>query len=776
MNRHRLIAAAFALLLATALAAQQVDCPAANQNLIQIPEIVSSNGKLRGTVVVGSDKVSIPFRTPPNAAPPGTGAPQCFVQTVRVLRGLNTTPATPGPLPAGYSLPLPGPTLRARVGDLVQLTFLNQIDPNAFPYSIDRGDVEGGGCDEVSGLYPKNTTALSNGKPFPATNDQFPNCFHGSSTSNIHFHGSHVNPGSTGDNVFVEIRPSPRTRDAANRPTVTADSVRAPFEEFFRNCEQKLPANDPLRLWPQTWNDLPRSWTQEQERLLKEYDNAPRTVPIKKLWPIDAAQMRKELWPQYYIGSYPYCFRIPEYKEPTTTKVTAAERTVHTHGRGEAEIDVNQDPPLPLIMGQSPGLHWYHAHKHGSTTINVANGMTGAFVIEGAYDDELNAYYGAGWTRKQPVMVINQLGVTPNLQRAGQGQDKGPDFSVNGRLQPVIQMRPGEVQMWRIVNTSSRAGVFFTAPPSGFNWKQLAQDGVQFADVNYQAAVNQSFLLASGNRADILVQAPSASPGKLVPVIVQNEVDPSDLATAAPITLMYVNVSGDAVTGNAAQFIPKAPSFPPFLADITDDEVQGTKEVLFSSTNPGAGGVHKIDGKQFSGEVGKVVLLNSVEEWKVMNATYGPRISHPFHIHVNPFQVVEVFDPNETLNDPTTGQKVPMYVFDKAALTVPGQCYIDPHAGRDTWKPCGTRPPNRNNIWWDVFPIPSGTLAKDAAGKQINDANGNPIGIPGWFRMRSRFVDYPGYFVMHCHILAHEDRGMMTVVEVAPLQSPYSHH
>jgi FtsP/CotA-like multicopper oxidase with cupredoxin domain len=48
--------------------------------------------------------------------------------------------------------------------------------------------------------------------------------------------------------------------------------------------------------------------------------------------------------------------------------------------------------------------------------------------------------------------------------------------------------------------------------------------------------------------------------------------------------------------------------------------------------------------------------------------------------------------------------------------------------------------------------------------------------IPGYFKMRSRFVDFSGYYVIHCHILAHEDRGMMTVVEVAPLASPYAHH
>jgi hypothetical protein len=33
--------------------------------------------------------------------------------------------------------------------------------------------------------------------------------------------------------------------------------------------------------------------------------------------------------------------------------------------------------------------------------------------------------------------------------------------------------------------------------------------------------------------------------------------------------------------------------------------------------------------------------------------------------------------------------------------------------------------------------------------------------------MRSRFVDFPGVYVLHCHILAHEDRGMMTIVAVA---------
>lgn len=38
--------------------------------------------------------------------------------------------------------------------------------------------------------------------------------------------------------------------------------------------------------------------------------------------------------------------------------------------------------------------------------------------------------------------------------------------------------------------------------------------------------------------------------------------------------------------------------------------------------------------------------------------------------------------------------------------------------------------------------------------------------IAGYFTMRSRFVDFTGQYVLHCHILAHEDRAMMELVEV----------
>lgn len=681
-------------------------------------------------------------------------------ETLRQYRGWDAA----GPVPLFSSFAGPGPTLRARLGDQVQISFQNKIDDSQFPYSFDtepKPGLSSFGCDRSGTLDTATGTYL----PYPA-NDIFPNCFHGSSTANIHFHGTHTSPDGLGDNVLVQVLPQLQQPDWTNT-----------FNAIFNS-----------RKIPQKWTEMPLDYQNAQAQMISQHDTEAAAAAAKNGLPKPESLSAKnqELiasgqWPQYIMGAFPNFFEIPDYDAV----------------------------PGKYKAGQAPGTHWYHAHKHGSTAINVSNGMTGAFIIEGSYDDDLNAFYGPNWTRTQPLMVINQLGVTPNLLRGGQtgaggigATDKGPDFSINGQIHPVVNMRPNEVQMWRVVNTSGRAGVYFHTPPAAqYQWKQLAQDGVQFNDFNYQSRPHGDFLLAAGNRADLLVQAkpcPGGAKTCQYPVVVQNEVDPADLASANNLTLLTINVAGDPVptTSPAGQFIPHAPRFPAFLKDISTEEITGTKIMTFSSTSPGKGGMHEIDGKKFDGEVGALVQLNKVEEWKIQNATYGPPISHPFHIHINPFQVTEIFDPNATMNvnytDPRTkktltAKNVRQYAFVPGDLfTIAGnpgfeayvrkqQCQLDPQAEPETWKPCGPPFKNENNIWWDVFPIPSGrrlsvTKTDPKTGQQV------PVEVPGYFKMRSRFVDYAGYYVLHCHILAHEDRGMMTVVEVSPATTPYSHN
>ena len=349
--------------------------------------------------------------------------------------------------------------------------------------------------------------------------------------------------------------------------------------------------------------------------------------------------------------------------------------------------------------------------------------------------------------------------------------------------------------MWRIVNSPARSGVFFVGPPQGFEWKQLAQDGVQFSPANYQNNLNKSFLMAAGNRVDLLVKAPvnTGTAPISVPVIVRQSInDAESIDPQNNATLLTVLVQpGPAIAGPRATFIPqdKAPTLPPFLADIKASEVKGTKKIVFESHKPAIAPPpgtrapfteHFIDGKKFDGNIGEVVLLNTVEEWKIENRTAatppGP-INHPFHIHINPFQVVEVFNPLETFPDPADPTKqINRYVIAGGPPPVAGQCVLDPR-NEETWKPC-IKGKQSDHIWWDVFPIPSGRVVTgvQATTGQSGGSGTTSVTIPGYFKMRSRFVDYTGQYVIHCHILAHEDRGMMTVVSVVPYKTPYSHH
>jgi hypothetical protein len=120
---------------------------------------------------------------------------------------------------------------------------------------------------------------------------------------------------------------------------------------------------------------------------------------------------------------------------------------------------------------------------------------------------------------------------------------------------------------------------------------------------------------------------------------------------------------------------------------------------------------------------------------------------------------------------------VPRYFLTSRTRIDPRQCELDPD-DPTTWREGGKvqegsclKAKGSNLVWRDVFAIPSGRSA--------NKTDGTAVTIPGYYKMRSRFVDYPGLYVTHCHILIHEDRGMMFSVEVLkakPAPAPMRHH
>ncbi len=143
---------------------------------------------------------------------------------------------------------------------MVQLLFLNQINTLDYGQSIDvwekgayNPNEPGAGCDTSSGgsSYP----VLSEGPPQIV--DTWPNCFHGSTTGNIHFHGTHTSPSGAADNIFLGVRPSP-WQDG--KPVITEALANQQLGTFFADCEKQLLANN-LAQWPVLWGQLPIAFT-----------------------------------------------------------------------------------------------------------------------------------------------------------------------------------------------------------------------------------------------------------------------------------------------------------------------------------------------------------------------------------------------------------------------------------------------------------------------------------------------------------------------------------
>jgi FtsP/CotA-like multicopper oxidase with cupredoxin domain len=670
----------------------------AGQTLVKIAEIAknpaTAPGPVQGVIKILNEKKTYLGKATAGGTTQQTGQMRYF--TGALQGGQDIWPPKNGS-------PAPGPTIRARVGETVEITLLNQVDVDAFGDSLDVGE-KTGGCDVATTVGPAGSVNSYPGKP---PFDTMPNCYHGSSTANLHYHGTHVSPNIISDNVFVQLRPSPR-KDG--QPVVDEKFLaKNDFDDIFTNCRTGHA--------PHTWGDLPKRWQQRQEELLKGYDKnaswqGKKGLPLEEqLWPRDAADITAGRWPQYFVGAYPSCVQPPVWNKQENS------------------------------MGQAPGTHWYHAHKHGSTALNLANGLAGAMIIEGDYDDQMKPLYNAG---KEVVLVLQQYAAQVNLMRAP-GTNVGALVFVNGQYTPVLEMQANEVQFWRIINACHSAAVPINGP-TGVKWVQTAQDGVQLDCRNYQLGVqiaqptptspwtNATLTspmaappwfgnLAPGNRVDMLVQAP-ASGGPF----------PVTFGTGTRETLLFtikVNTPGVATPIRFPPLASDFPTMPDFLKDIDAKKVTVKRELHFTTVT-GAGRnattneppAHMINGKRFQDHVvDQTMHLGATEEWTLYNddvdGVAGP--AHPFHIHVNPFQVTEILNP----------------AVSKKPFTLPAP-----------W------------VWWDNIAIPPAHVPPDAAPEDKDKM------VSGYVKFRSRFVDFTGAYVLHCHILGHEDRGMMQLVQV----------
>lgn len=449
------------------------------------------------------------------------------------------------------------------------------------------------------------------------------------------------------------------------------------------------------------------------------------------------------------------------------------------HGEDTQDIKVGefQYAVDPLPKNQAEGTHWYHPHKHGSTALQVGNGMAGAVIIKGPFDDWLQAQYNNKLREKLLVVQnVHDLNFTST-------NSVTPIPLINGQLTPQITMYKGEIQRWRFVNANIDADSqleidFNGVEDDAVQARQIAMDGVQFSPRNYYCQPltdstpcdgqpsDLKFMFSPGNRADFLVKAPTSTGKFIVPYDVfgavesqgtKPKLDPRGGAKSGrKVTISRIREALDTIAPGATQpallsinvidcpagmdcamkFPDTLPDLPAFLSPIVPNRpVQNVQFQVNNSKgapqpNPAPAGVFGIwvkgqnndQAQQFDDTCAaftEPLDPNGGEEWHVsQNGNRAGKPFHVFHIHTNPFQVVSTYDFN--------GKKV---------------TYPEP-------------------IWQDSITLPNNLNPLDP---------NNPSSM---VVLRQRFEDYTGAYVLHCHFLGHEDRGMMVTVQTVCPNAP----
>lgn len=369
---------------------------------------------------------------------------------------------------------------------------------------------------------------------------------------------------------------------------------------------------------------------------------------------------------------------------------------LHTHGLHVSPSGNSDNVLLHIDPGTSfdyeyripadhpAGFFWYHPHHHGLTTEQLSGGMAGALIVEG----DLDRIPGiAGLSERLLIFHATQLNANGTVTDILERQSDKFLRSVNGQRNPTLTIRPGETQRWRLGNFS--AATWFRIRLDGHTLYQIAKDGNTYD----QVVARDEIIMAPAERVEVLVQGAAAGTYALRTLVFDQgfSVQPEE-------TLATVVSSGEPQT---RQELPS--TLLPFedLRAIRMDRQRSLTFQILPSEQPGNGNF-EINSQHFNpNRVDFEVPLNAAEEWVIANAT---PVWHPFHIHINPFQVVNIN----------------------------GKPVTESHSYEDT------------------------------------------VSVPpkGEVRIRTRFLDFTGTFVLHCHILPHEDGGMMSVVQVVGPNGP----
>ena len=394
---------------------------------------------------------------------------------------------------------------------------------------------------------------------------------------------------------------------------------------------------------------------------------------------------------------------------------------------------------------EPPGLYWYHPHIHGFSTPQVLGGASGALIVEGieranpklaglpervfVIRDQNLLNPNAPPSKSEPVVpkfLIDRDGDSANN---GTGFGKpAKDLSLNFVPVPypdyppaIIKMKPGEKQLWRILNASAvtylNLAVLFNRKPQKLG--VVALDGVPINrnprtvdDIIWRDAIG----VPPGARVEFIVDGPPAGvPSLFVTRTVDTGQGGENDPNRALATILASRDAPETHSTLASNPSPLPLPTTPWLGSVTPTRIRKLyfSEKLEDPTNPNSATTFfiTIDGQTpapfdpSSGVPNIVVKQGDVEDWIIENRSTE---LHAFHIHQIHFQLL---DYNGLLvNEPFLRDTVNVPYYNGRALQYPS------------------------------------------------------------VRLRMDFRDPNtlGTFVYHCHLLEHEDGGMMGTVRVVP--------
>ena len=412
------------------------------------------------------------------------------------------------------------------------------------------------------------------------------------------------------------------------------------------------------------------------------------------------------------------------------------------------------DPPFEyrfhIPTDEPPGLYWYHPHIHGFSSQQVLGGASGALIVEGieranpevaTLPERVLVIRDQDLLHPQAAPSTSQTSAQALIERDGDAINTGTgmgrpakDLSVNFVPVPypdypttTVAMKPGERQLWRVVNASSvtylnLAALYKRGPRFRPQWiGVVAIDGVPMKGngnpSGHATEWRDSIVVSPGARVEfIMVGPPAGVPAMLVTKMVNTgpggENDPNR-------PLISIVATADAASTHsilpAASGLLPAPALP-WLGNVTPVRVRKLyfSEEVQDPNDPNSptkfyltvAGQTPATFDPASETPNIIVRQGDVEDWIIENRSTE---LHAFHIHQIHFEVVEWL--GLAVNEPYLRDTVNIPFYSPSAM----QNY------------------------------PTVRL-----------------------RMDFRDPNTVGTFVYHCHLLDHEDGGMMGLIRVEP--------